>query len=484
MDYQQLRNRLPRGSFLRQVARRRWDLLPLYTRASLWLDPSWGVFTDSAGSFASASSQSLSVASNSTLQAGDVAFLWAGWVNITSGAANTVLVNKWGGGNTFEYQVLLSGTSLIQFSVSPDGTTAAIASVNGTVVSTGSWQFVVAYHDPVANEIGISLNGGAFTTASYSTGVFIGTSTLILGSRVGASYLNGLMDSWVYCKNIVGGFATTSAATIAAALYNGGNGLKPSQITPTQRTAWGVVSGWLDNAQSSLTADAIGSNTLTNNNTVTVGAGAILTPASIGNVVSRWVDRSTGVLFTQSTLANRPTLQVSGGRLVVRFDGTNDFMTGSPTGASTIRTSADVFVGVNVTSNGGAYDAYWGATDAAGGSGNFQIHVSSSGGKGLGITQPAQNLVNNTTANNGRFVLRTTASGSLVIAATAYGGGGQTVNTTLTNTSTATTTIILGAANSGGIDNLPVEIDSFIYFTRPLSTGEASRVLRFMGYTG
>lgn len=53
------------------------------------------------------------------------------------------------------------------------------------------------------------------------------------------------------------------------------------------------------------------------------------TPCAIGDQVAVWKDTNGNTIFTQTTAANRPTLQFAQGRHVVRMDATNDGMTSS-----------------------------------------------------------------------------------------------------------------------------------------------------------
>jgi hypothetical protein len=221
---------------------------------------------------------------------------------------------------------------------------------------------------------------GVVTTNSYSAGVFsTGVADLKFGGKAG-SYMDGRLASIVATYNPPGGFATTSAATIAAALYNSGKGLRPSEITAAQRTAWGVVSGWLDNG--SLTADAIGSNTLTNNNTVTLALtsgpwgkartiATARTPYISPNFVSASID-STGLLLSvvwdRAVTPNTPvpTLTISGATPTCAYSsgtGTTTLVysitSGNPSG-NPVLSGATVTLGVPVeavTAVGGVKNA-------------------------------------------------------------------------------------------------------------------------------
>lgn len=222
--------------------------------------------------FVSASSQSLSIADNSTISMGDVSMFVAGIFDL--GAKTTP---RWfiGQGSSaspnwcwrVDYD---NSPEAIRFAVSPNGTALTEAKIlTSPTVSTR--YFVCAYHDPVSNLIGVSLNGSAFTTTAHTTGILNSALDLTLGASSNADrYLTGKLSGWTLCKNIVGGFATTSPETMRNAIWNSGSPRRPSTFTTSEKTAWGAIAGWVD---TSLTADVIGSNTLTNNGVVTLTTG-------------------------------------------------------------------------------------------------------------------------------------------------------------------------------------------------------------------
>jgi hypothetical protein len=173
-----------------------------------------------AASFASASSEYLSVADNTDLSTGDVDFTLAGWFYLTTKAASMDLVTKWGASGNFEYILTYDVTAdRFAFFVSANGTTTAfvLADTFGSP-SAGTWYFVVCYHDASGNLIGISVNNGAFNTTAHTTGVFNSTAPFQLGGRsVSPQYLNGRADAVGFWKKKL------SAAEITE-LFNAGAG--------------------------------------------------------------------------------------------------------------------------------------------------------------------------------------------------------------------------------------------------------------------
>lgn len=131
-----------------------------------------------------ASTKFLSIADNAALSMGDIDFLIAAWVNHDSFTGEVAIAGKWNTTNNREYLIEYQQTTQrYRFLVSPDGvdgTNAVLANSFG-VPSTGTWNFVVAWHDAGANTINIQVNNGAVDSAAYSSGVFNGTASFLVG---------------------------------------------------------------------------------------------------------------------------------------------------------------------------------------------------------------------------------------------------------------------------------------------------------------
>lgn len=305
---------------------------PPWTPASLagtpreWLaDPLW-CYTDGSAAFASASSQSLSVASNSTLQTGDVDFWVAGWVDRVAVGSNESLFSKgYSGASGGEFTAYLqSGDNAINFSVRDAADTTTYSVNHTSAFSAGAWAFVIAWHDAANDTINVSVNGGTPQSAAATGGVFTGTGAFELGAITASNFLNGRMASWAFGKSPPGGIAGV-ISTIRDRLYASGNGIVYADTTAAERTDWGLVSWW-DLVRSGVFTDSHGTNHLTNNNGVTFGAGLPRSRCGDTDPVSAWVDRIQGTTVTQADPLKRPTLRLSSGRWVVRGDGVNDWM--------------------------------------------------------------------------------------------------------------------------------------------------------------
>lgn len=175
----------------------------------------------SAAQFTAANSEFLSIADNTNMSTGDIDFTFAGWVYLDTKGAVRDICTKWGASGQFEYILLYNNTpDRFEFYVSNNGT-ATVAVTASTLGSpaTGTWYFLVAYHDSVNNLIGISGNNGGFNTAAHTTGVFNSTSPFQFGAKASSpSYHNGRLDAWGFWKRVL----TSNQITI---LYNAGAGL-------------------------------------------------------------------------------------------------------------------------------------------------------------------------------------------------------------------------------------------------------------------
>jgi hypothetical protein len=171
--------------------------------------------------FTSANSEMLTVTDNATLSMGDIDFTIACWVNLTSTVGNYTVFGKWNSaGNSREYGLRLTTTTW-QFLVSGTGLGAGdLKTVSLGTPSTSTWYFLVVYHDATANEIGISINGGAFTTTATSAGVFDGTANFQMGALESSDYFGGAVDE-------LGIWKKKLSSTEISDLYNSGSGNTP-----------------------------------------------------------------------------------------------------------------------------------------------------------------------------------------------------------------------------------------------------------------
>ncbi|MDV2503930.1 MAG: LamG-like jellyroll fold domain-containing protein, partial [bacterium] len=171
-----------------------------------------------------ANSQSLSHTDSAGLSMGDVDFTIAFWVYLESKPRTEMyFVSKLNEPTDREYLVGYNdGPDRFTFAVSSDGTGAGSRTVRAGNLgspSTGTWYFVVAWHDSVNDEIAIQVNDGPADTKSHTGGVYDGGTTFRLGARFNSpsAFLDGRMAEVGIWKRLLTDVEKT-------ALYNSGNG--------------------------------------------------------------------------------------------------------------------------------------------------------------------------------------------------------------------------------------------------------------------
>ncbi len=147
-----------------------------------------------ASQFARASSQYFSVADSPNLSGGDRDFtIWAWVYKDSTPAANSYmgLISKWITVGQREYNLSYANdatSNAFYFGVSADGTAeVAVRDTTHTSPATGTWFFVLGWHDSVANTINIQVNNGVVDSAAHATGVLDGTDAVNIGLVGGAT---------------------------------------------------------------------------------------------------------------------------------------------------------------------------------------------------------------------------------------------------------------------------------------------------------
>jgi hypothetical protein len=229
---------------------------------------------DNAASF-NGTNQFLSVASNSTLTVTGSSFTFAFWANAVNTTSIQLIFNK-SNATGREYLIILMDGGL-RFQILPDGVTwETRKEINISAGAVNTWNFYVCRYDSSGGgTMGISINGGAFTSLG-SVGAITQTlsSTLqIANSAAGitGSLYTGQLSSVGFWKKAL----TESEVT---ALWNNGAGRTYASLDSGLRN--NLVSWWALN-QNSVTADSHGTNNLTNTGTVTApNIGPVVTALS------------------------------------------------------------------------------------------------------------------------------------------------------------------------------------------------------------
>lgn len=155
------------------------------------------------------SSNYLSIASNASLSTGDISFSLACWAKFDSFGALRPLMCKWSAFGQNEYELAYSvGLGKMFFGVSSGGSDENyIAADTYGTPSTGTWMFVIAWHDADADTINIQIDDGTVDSTSYSSGVVAGTSAFQIGAKDtgGGSpkYMDGLIDQARLWKRVL-----------------------------------------------------------------------------------------------------------------------------------------------------------------------------------------------------------------------------------------------------------------------------------------
>lgn len=162
---------------------------------------------------ASASSQYLSAADSALLSTGDILFSVAMWVYLASKPGNAMApAGQWAAGTTdgaswrLQWQ---NTTDRFRFQVA----TSVGGAVAGTVPADtlgapalATWYLLAAFHDPVTNQIGISVNGGPYdlaattNTVADATPAFTIGCDLVGGTEAPTRFWDGRIDEVAFWK--------------------------------------------------------------------------------------------------------------------------------------------------------------------------------------------------------------------------------------------------------------------------------------------
>ncbi len=223
------------------------------------------MMTKRAASFVTANSEELTItdASQSGLTpTGNHTIV--GWFNVPKNGVAQGLVSKWATSNR-EYVITKEGDDLLYFFNSSTGSGGTSVSTSG--FTSNQWFFCAAVYD--GSNLKLSIDGGAFTSASYSSGVYqSGSAEFAIGSYAGAQFCDGEIGS-------VGFFDEALSLDEIKAIYREGIGITYSELTTAQKTD--LVSWWELDELSGTRSDAHASNDLTDENTVLAADSPVVT---------------------------------------------------------------------------------------------------------------------------------------------------------------------------------------------------------------
>lgn len=293
-------------------------------------------------------------------------------------------------------------------------------------------------------EIELVLTGNIALTGSDFSGISAALPQTLLGTT-GADILNGGLGA----DTITGGYGGDT--------INGGAGddvIYPDNVVFVQSSV-NNLDLWLDATKSpSMSQDSIGR-------------------------ISQWQDLSSqGHTAVQPVGGNQPILKNSliGGRSTIEFDGANDSL--YLNGVSDYRQYHTVILIGEVYAASTAYDSFYGQGGA--GAGNFLVHIGATGGQGIGITQPSQNLGNDSTPQTSPIILDVTANNYTYAINSSFGNSLSGI--TLTNTTGTASTLAIGASYGSGngmVDYLKLRVSEFMLYSSNLSSSDLDTIKQY-----
>lgn len=196
-------------------------------------------------------------------------FWFAGWVKVDYSATTQCdFLNRWK--NTTATKLWAVGSSPAGTAFFLIGDASSTLQLDSTAtIGEDVWAFVCCYHENGVG-INISVNGGAYDSAVWTTGCHDTSSTVMTSNRThgAGNYSDMSMMCWATGKGILG----TKGRDY---LYNNGVPLLYSEVTDAFKTQHQLVSYWDMTEESGNRADSYGTNTLTDTNTVASGESII-----------------------------------------------------------------------------------------------------------------------------------------------------------------------------------------------------------------
>ena len=153
---------------------------------------------NNAADFIAANGEFLSLADNADVSFADDALTFNLWGRPDDTGVTRTLFGKWsaaGDAPTLEYALRRLSGNVFDWRVG-NGSGTNTNKSHSQAVSSATWYMVTVMHDPAANVIGISVNGGAFETAAFSGGLLDSTNSFCVGrpGDFAGQYWDGLID--------------------------------------------------------------------------------------------------------------------------------------------------------------------------------------------------------------------------------------------------------------------------------------------------
>lgn len=172
-----------------------------------------------AAQFTVANNEWLSIASNASLQTGNIDYAFAFWIFPTNLTFRMILGKDATGANR-EYGIRLDDASgHLSFAIWNGVSTIRALVTSTAVVSAGAWSHVAAWYDSVAAKAWLQINGGTPLSANASAAPGTSAADFTIGGFAGgvSTSFDGRIDEVGFWKALPGG-------TDIADLYNAGSG--------------------------------------------------------------------------------------------------------------------------------------------------------------------------------------------------------------------------------------------------------------------
>lgn len=213
-------------------------------------------------SFASGSSQYLSIANNADIDAGNVSWCIAFWLYLDSPSAGMAIITKAETVGNAEWDIFYTfATNIITGRVRDTGGT--VLATAARPITTGVFNFVVIWHDADANTVNTQVNGGIVTSSRYTNTPADNNQALWFGRHYSLGYLNGRIGPAYFWKRVLSGQDRQD-------LWNYGQGYN-YPFTTTMLRSFGEI----------IATDALGSNGA--NTLINMGYSRLVTRVSGGN---------------------------------------------------------------------------------------------------------------------------------------------------------------------------------------------------------
>lgn len=183
--------------------------------------------TSNAALFDSADTAYLALSDVVDVSVGDIYWDMVIWVKLPDPSAANPIISKWGAATHREYYLQTAGSKFKFYARYFDDSNAISVTANTFgALAADTWYMVHVYHDPTANVIGISVNGGVHDTAAIPAGIRDSDADFLVGTYGPGVYFTGSIGPLAIWKPT----NTNLTAAQLTWLYNAGNGRHYSEL--------------------------------------------------------------------------------------------------------------------------------------------------------------------------------------------------------------------------------------------------------------